>query len=83
METKIRKHPLSELLKGINSRNLHAEVATGELVGREKERRHRDGYASKPVAPGEFDAWEREQVWPAEGPSGPAEVHRVERARRR
>jgi metal-responsive CopG/Arc/MetJ family transcriptional regulator len=30
----------------------------------ELERRHRAGYEAKPVAPGEFDAWEDEQVWP-------------------
>ena len=28
------------------------------------EERHRRGYADKPVRPGEFDAWESEQVWP-------------------
>jgi CopG family transcriptional regulator / antitoxin EndoAI len=28
------------------------------------ERRHRDGYRRKPVRRGEFDSWEREQVWP-------------------
>jgi len=30
----------------------------------EKELRHRAGYTAKPVTPGEFDAWEDEQVWP-------------------
>jgi len=30
----------------------------------ELERRHREGYARKPVRRGEFDVWEREQVWP-------------------
>jgi metal-responsive CopG/Arc/MetJ family transcriptional regulator len=30
----------------------------------ELERRHREGYARKPVRRGEFDAWEREQAWP-------------------
>jgi len=30
----------------------------------ELERRHRAGYEAKPVAPGEFDTWEAEQVWP-------------------
>lgn len=27
------------------------------------ERQHRDGYQRQPVAPGEFDIWESEQVW--------------------
>jgi metal-responsive CopG/Arc/MetJ family transcriptional regulator len=31
----------------------------------ELERRHRAGYAAKPVEPGEFDVWEDEQVWPS------------------
>lgn len=31
---------------------------------RELERRHRAGYARKPVRPGEFDVWENEQAWP-------------------
>jgi antitoxin FitA len=30
----------------------------------ELERRHHAGYAAKPVAPGEFDAWEDQQIWP-------------------
>lgn len=28
------------------------------------ERRHREGYRRKPARRGEFDVWEREQVWP-------------------
>lgn len=28
------------------------------------ERRHREGYARKPVRQGEFDVWGSEQVWP-------------------
>ena len=28
------------------------------------ERRQREGYARKPVRRGEFDGWEREQLWP-------------------
>jgi hypothetical protein len=27
------------------------------------EERHKRGYARKPVKPGEFSAWEDEQVW--------------------
>lgn len=28
-----------------------------------REARHAEGYARKPVAKGEFDAWEKEQDW--------------------
>jgi len=38
--------------------------ALERLATRELERRHRQGYAAKPVRRGEFDAWHREQVWP-------------------
>ncbi len=30
----------------------------------ELEARHRAGYQRKPVAPGEFDAWDSVQAWP-------------------
>jgi len=30
---------------------------------RQMEGRHRWGYKKHPVAPGEFDVWEKEQVW--------------------
>lgn len=30
----------------------------------ELERRHRRGYEARPVEPGEFDVWEKEQAWP-------------------
>ena len=30
---------------------------------RELERKHREGYARKPVAEGEFDSWESEHAW--------------------
>jgi len=30
---------------------------------RQKEVQHRRGYQQHPVAPGEFDVWEKEQVW--------------------
>lgn len=33
------------------------------LKREELERRHREGYARRPVAPGEFDVWEDEQAW--------------------
>ena len=29
----------------------------------ELEQKHREGYARKPAAKGEFDIWETEQVW--------------------
>ena len=29
----------------------------------EKEKRHREGYRKNPVKEGEFDIWEKEQVW--------------------
>ena len=38
--------------------------ALGRLAQLELEKRHRSGYAAKPVRPGEFDAWDEEQVWP-------------------
>ncbi len=38
--------------------------ALEHLSALEKERRHREGYAARPVRRGEFDAWDTEQVWP-------------------
>jgi metal-responsive CopG/Arc/MetJ family transcriptional regulator len=38
--------------------------ALSRLATIEKEGRHRRGYEAKPVRPGEFDDWEKEQVWP-------------------
>ncbi|MCB0153182.1 MAG: ribbon-helix-helix protein, CopG family [Anaerolineae bacterium] len=32
----------------------------------EMEQRHAEGYANRPIEPGEFDFWESEQVWGAE-----------------
>jgi len=40
---------------------LEAEIRRAQI--REDERRHAEGYARKPVAPGEFDVWLREQDW--------------------
>jgi metal-responsive CopG/Arc/MetJ family transcriptional regulator len=37
--------------------------ALKHLKEREKERKHREGYKSKPVACGEFNDWENEQSW--------------------
>lgn len=38
--------------------------ALKRLSTAELERRHRAGYRKAPVRKGEFDDWEREQVWP-------------------
>jgi metal-responsive CopG/Arc/MetJ family transcriptional regulator len=38
-------------------------AALMRVYSREMERQHRQGYARKPVEPGEFGAWEDEQVW--------------------
>ena len=38
--------------------------ALSQLSTRQKERRHRRGYEARPVQPGEFDDWVKEQVWP-------------------
>ena len=42
---------------------LEAEIRRIRI--REEETRHADGYARKPVAPGEFDVWLSEQDWGA------------------
>lgn len=39
------------------------KAAVERLRVRELERRHRDGYARKPVRKREFSVWAREQVW--------------------
>ncbi len=38
-------------------------AALTHLKERDLEQRHRAGYERHPVEPGEFDAWEDEQVW--------------------
>lgn len=38
--------------------------ALSRLATLEKERQHRRGYEKRPVRPGEFDGWVKEQVWP-------------------
>ena len=40
---------------------LEAEIRRQRI--REEEARHAEGYARKPVAPGEFDVWLNEQDW--------------------
>lgn len=39
------------------------ELALREYQIAELERRHAEGYARRPVEPGEFDVWEDEQAW--------------------
>lgn len=38
--------------------------ALRRLATKEREDRHRRGYAARPVRRGEFDGWSDEQVWP-------------------
>jgi metal-responsive CopG/Arc/MetJ family transcriptional regulator len=49
------------------NRSAFAREALREALARERirdlERKHRRGYSRRPVRPGEFEAWEREQVW--------------------
>lgn len=40
------------------------QEALRRLVVKERESRHRQGYATKPVRKGEFDVWTGEQLWP-------------------
>lgn len=42
---------------------LEAEIRRQRV--REEETRHTEGYARKPVAPGEFDVWLNDQDWGA------------------
>ena len=42
---------------------LEAEIRRARI--REEEERHAEGYARKPVTPGEFDVWVDEQDWGA------------------
>ncbi|MCY3022416.1 MAG: ribbon-helix-helix domain-containing protein [Planctomycetota bacterium] len=38
-------------------------AALAQLKERALERKHREGYRRKPVAPAEFQVWETEQAW--------------------
>ena len=38
-------------------------AALQEIRTKEMERKHREGYGRKPEKRGEFDVWEKEQVW--------------------
>jgi len=39
------------------------QLALREYEIEEMERRHAEGYARRPVEPGEFDVWQDEQAW--------------------
>jgi metal-responsive CopG/Arc/MetJ family transcriptional regulator len=49
------------------TRSAFARDALREALVRQRvqrqEQKHREGYSRRPVRRGEFDAWEREQVW--------------------
>lgn len=52
---------------GINRSRLIREAVRAHLAGlreRELDERHRRAYEEHPVQPGEFDIFEKEQVWP-------------------
>jgi metal-responsive CopG/Arc/MetJ family transcriptional regulator len=55
--TRSRKTTRSALIRHA----IEAELRRDQI--HELETRHAQGYASKPVAPGEFDVWVNEQVW--------------------
>ncbi len=38
-------------------------AALARLESQAREQQHREGYLRQPVAPGEFDGWDDEQVW--------------------
>jgi metal-responsive CopG/Arc/MetJ family transcriptional regulator len=57
--TRDRKTTRSAFIRGA----LEAEIRRQQI--REDEIRHVEGYARKPVAPGEFDVWINEQDWGA------------------
>ena len=39
------------------------QLALRQYEIEEMERRHAEGYARRPVEPGEFDVWQAEQAW--------------------
>jgi len=55
--SKARKTTRSAFIRGA----LEAEIRRTRI--REEEARHAEGYARKPVVPGEFDVWLNEQDW--------------------
>jgi len=57
--TRARKTTRSAFIRGA----LEAEIRRQRI--RDDEVRHAEGYARKPVAPGEFDVWLGEQDWGA------------------
>ena len=38
-------------------------AALAQMRHKAMEQKHREGYARKPVTPGEFSDWEDEQIW--------------------
>jgi Arc/MetJ-type ribon-helix-helix transcriptional regulator len=38
-------------------------AAIGEIIEKKMETRHKQGYIKEPVRTGEFNRWEKEQVW--------------------
>ncbi len=57
--TRVRKTTRSAFIRDA----LKAEIRRQQI--QEDEIRHADGYARKPIAPGEFDVWLTEQDWGA------------------
>jgi len=57
--SRARKTTRSALIRAALEAELQRERARAEEI------RHAEGYARKPVAPGEFDAWFDEQDWGA------------------
>ena len=57
--SRARKTTRSAFIRGA----LEAEIRRQRI--QEEEARHTEGYARKPVAPGEFDVWVDEQDWGA------------------
>lgn len=55
--TRARKTTRSAFIRSA----LEAEIQRQQIL--EQEIRHTEGYAAKPVLPGEFDAWLGEQDW--------------------
>jgi metal-responsive CopG/Arc/MetJ family transcriptional regulator len=55
--TRVRKTTRSAFIRDA----LEAEIRRQRI--RDDEARHAEGYANKPVAPGEFDIWLSEQDW--------------------
>jgi metal-responsive CopG/Arc/MetJ family transcriptional regulator len=55
--SRARKTTRSGFIRGAIEAELRRDLV------QEMEHRHAQGYAQKPVQPGEFDAWSNEQAW--------------------